>query len=111
MFYLGEKGEPGLSGQPGSDGLPGPDVMNCFCGNKKKLNFFILFKGIPGRDGYSGLPGRKGEVGEMIGADSIKGKYAYLKKMLYVIFSIKDVEDHLVNLVLKVIMVMLVNLV
>jgi hypothetical protein len=47
MFYLGEKGEPGLSGQPGSDGLPGPDVMNCFCGNKKKLNFLFYLREFP----------------------------------------------------------------
>jgi len=47
MFYLGEKGEAGLSGQPGSDGLPGPDVMNCFCEHKKKLNFLFYLREFP----------------------------------------------------------------
>ncbi len=48
----------------------------------KELNFFIVFKGIPGRDGYPGAPGYKGEPGELIGADGIKGKYTYLKRLL-----------------------------
>ena len=33
-----------------------------------------LTQGLPGRDGYAGLPGRKGEQGELIGTDGIKGK-------------------------------------
>ncbi len=44
------------------------------------MNFLNVFKGIPGRDGYPGLAGRKGESGEMIGADGIKGKYEYWKR-------------------------------
>lgn len=36
---------------------------------------------MPGRDGYPGIPGRKGETGEMIGADGMKGKHKVSKKV------------------------------
>ena len=39
----------------------------------------VYFQGLPGRNGDHGYAGRKGEPGELIGADGLKGTRVYVR--------------------------------